>query len=350
MLVLGVEGTAHTFGVAVVDESGRVLANARDVYKPTAGGIHPAEAAQHHRNAAEAVLQRALADAITSAVNSSLPSGARYNTAEDVWRDISFIAYSAGPGLAPCLLATLEFAQALGKKHGKRLLPVNHCVAHVEIGKKFTDAADPITLYVSGGNTQVIGYAAGRYRVFGETLDIAIGNAIDTFVREAGGGFPGGPVMERLANEAREKKGEGAYVELPYVVKGMDLSFSGIVTAALKKLKTSKLEDVCFSFQETCYAMLAEVTERAMAHAGKTECLLTGGVAASKRLQEMLRVMCAERGARFFVCPSEFAGDCGANIAWAGVVAAKGGQKMLAPEDADFNCRWRTDEVEVTWL
>jgi len=332
MLVLGLEGTAHTFGVGIVDDKGNVLANARDMYKPTAGGIHPTEAGKHHSDVAENVLQRALDDAKID------------------WNNIDFIAFSAGPGLAPCLRATLEFAQELAKKHDKSLLPVNHCVAHVEIGRQFTGATDPIVLYVSGGNTQVIGYAAGKYRVFGETLDIAIGNAIDTFIREAGGGFPGGPIMEKLAADARAKKGENAYIELPYVVKGMDLSFSGIVTAALQRLKTSSLEDVCFSFQETCYAMLVEVTERALAHTGKNECLLTGGVAASKRLQEMLRMMCEERGARFFVCPSEFAGDCGANIAWAGLVAAKSGQKLLEPSEADFNSRWRTDEVEVTWL
>jgi len=332
MLVLGLEGTAHTFGVGIADDKGNVLANVRDVYKPAAGGIHPTEAGKHHIDVAESVLEKAMADAKVE------------------WKDVDFIAYSAGPGLAPCLLATLEFAQKLGREKGKLLLPVNHCVAHVEIGKQSTGATDPIVLYVSGGNTQVIGYAAKRYRVFGETLDIAIGNAIDTFIREAGGEFPGGPIMEKLAADARAKKGENAYIELPYVVKGMDLSFSGIVTAALQRLKTSSLEDICFSFQETCYAMLAEVTERALAHTGKNECLLTGGVAASKRLQEMLRIMCEERGARFFVCPSEFAGDCGANIAWTGLISAKSGQKRLKPEDADFNSRWRTDETEITWL
>jgi len=340
MLVLGIEGTAHTLGVGIVDENGNILANARDMYKPAAGGIHPTEAAAHHRRVAGDVLQRALDEATTK-------TGLR---AERLWTAVECIAYSAGPGIPPCLHATLDFAKQLAKAHGKLLMPVNHCIAHIEVGKLKSGATDPITLYVSGGNTQVIGYAAGKYRVFGETLDIAIGNAIDTLIREAGKGFPGGPIMERLANEARNNKGEGAYVELPYVVKGMDLSFSGIVTAALKKLKTSSLKDVCFSFQETCYAMLAEVTERAMAHTGKTECLLTGGVAASKRLQEMLKTMCDERNAKFFVCPSDVAGDNAAMIAWNGLIAAKSGQKKQKPEKADFDSHWRTDETEITWL
>lgn len=334
----------YTFGVGIVDDKGNVLANTRDVYVPAKGGIHPTEAAEHHRKVAAKVLEDAIAAAIKSEAGS-------YDTAENIWKGIGFIAYSAGPGLAPCLRATLEFAQKIGRERGKPLLPVNHCVAHVEIGRQQTGARDPITLYVSGGNTQIIGYAAGRYRIFGETLDIAIGNAIDTFIREAGLGFPGGPIMERLADEARKNKGEGAYVELPYVVKGMDLSFSGIVTAALQKLKGgAALEDLCYSFQETCYAMLTEVTERAMAHTGKNECLLTGGVAASRRLQDMLRTMCEERGARFLVCPSDVASDNAAMIAWNGVVAAKSGQKWLKPEEADFNSRWRTDEVEIGWI
>ena len=341
MLVLGIEGTAHTFGVGIADERGRVLANVRDAYKPATGGIHPTEAAKHHGYVADKVLEDALA-----AAAECLGCGA-----DDVWSRIDSIAYSAGPGLAPCLRATLEFAQRIAKERGKKLIPVNHCVAHIEIGRKKAGASDPITLYVSGGNTQVIGYAAGRYRVFGETLDIAIGNAIDTFIREAGGGFPGGPVMERLAEQARKSKGEGAYIELPYVVKGMDLSFSGIVTAALKRLKEgAPLEDLCFSFQETCYAMLTEVTERAMAHTGKTECLLTGGVAASRRLQDMLKTMCDERGARFFVCPADVAGDNAAMIAWTGLLARRSGQKLLEPAEADFNSRWRTDDVCVTWM
>jgi len=341
MLVLGIEGTAHTFAVGIVDDKGNILVNARDVYKPEKGGIHPLKAGEHHAVVASNVFENAVAAAAEKLGCST----------DEIVNKIEFIAYSAGPGLAPCLRATLEFARTIAKQHSKLLMPVNHCIAHVEIARQMTGAKDPIVLYVSGGNTQVIGFAAGKYRVFGETLDIAVGNAIDTFMREAGGEFPGGPVMERLAAQARTAKGDSAYVELPYVVKGMDLSFSGIVTAALQKLKKgAALDDVCFSFQETCYAMLTEVTERAMAHTGKNECVLTGGVAASKRLQEMLHIMCEERGAKFFVCPMELAGDCGANIAWAGVMAERGGEQLLEPDKADFNVKWRTDDVDVRWM
>ena len=114
-------------------------------------------------------------------------------------------------------------------------------------------------------------------------IDIGMGNAIDKFGREAGLPFPAGPEIERLAKK-------GKYVELPYVVKGMGLSFSGIITEAIRKLKTGiPLEDISYSLQETIFAMLTEVTERALAHTGKNEVLLTGGVAANQRLQEMIR-------------------------------------------------------------
>lgn len=331
MLVLGIESTAHTFGVGTVEaENGniKILANAKDVYQPKHGwGIHPSEAAAHHRRVCEKVLQDALAQAGVSLL------------------DIDAIAYSCGPGLPPCLKAGMEFSKQLAQKYGKRLLPANHCIAHIEIGKLLSGAKDPVTLYVSGGNTQVIAFSAKRYRIFGETEDISIGNAIDTFIRETKGGYPGGPVMEQLAQSGSE------YVELPYVVKGMDLSFSGILTSALQKFRSgASLNDLCFSFQETCYAMLAEVTERALAHTGKGEVLVTGGVAASKRLCEMLKVMCGERGAQFFACPKEYCGDNGAMIAVAGMLAFGSGQKGIKAEEADFKQRWRTDEADVTWL
>ncbi len=323
MICLGIEGTAHTLGVGIVMDE-KVLANSRDIYKPEKGGIHPIEAKEHHERVKEAVLESALKEAGISIDN------------------IDIIAYSAGPGLPPCLKVAMEFAKELALRVKKPLVEVNHCIAHIEIGKLMTKARDPITLYVSGGNTQVLGFASGRYRVFGETQDIAIGNAIDTFIREATGKHLGGRHFDELAKS-------GSYIELPYVVKGMDLSFSGILTSALQKFKKGeKIEDLCYSMQETTYAMLTEVTERALAHTGKKEVLLTGGVAASLRLQEMLKTMCEERGAKFFVVPREFAGDCGAMIAYTGLLAYKNGLKPA--EKADFYQRWRTDEVEVNWI
>jgi N6-L-threonylcarbamoyladenine synthase len=327
MICLGIEATAHSFGIGICTDKGMVLANEIDMYKPKKGwGIHPVEAAEHHKNVKEEVLKHALQKAGFEI------------------EDVDIISFSQGPGLPHCLYAGLNFAKELASKTGKPLINVNHCVSHIEIGKLFTHTKDPVTVYVSGANTQIIAWVSGKYRVFGECMDMGIGNALDKLGRELGLGFPAGPKIEQLAKH-------GKYIELPYVVKGMDLSFSGILTETLKKYKQGeKIEDLCFSFQETCFAMLTEVTERALAHTDKNEVLLTGGVGANKRLQEMLRIMCKERKAEFFVCPREFAGDNGLMIAWVGILAYKSGQKPLKPENAVIMPRQRTDQVEIPWL
>jgi N6-L-threonylcarbamoyladenine synthase/protein kinase Bud32 len=196
-------------------------------------------------------------------------------------------------------------------------------------------------LYVSGGNTQVIAFEGGRYRVFGETLDIAMGNCLDQFARGLDLGFPGGPIVEKLAKE-------GNYLSLPYVVKGMDMSFSGLMTASLKAAKDNRPEDVSKALQETAFAMCVEVTERAMAHTGKEEVLLAGGVAVNKRLQEMVETMAKERKAGFYVPERSLLGDNGAMIAWMGVLMHKAGVRQRI-EETQVKQRYRTDEVDVTW-
>jgi universal protein Kae1 len=320
---LGIESTAHTFGVGVVDETGKILANVSSVYRGP-GGIHPREAARHHCSEAADVVKKALQ------ISRKKISG------------LDLISFSMGPGLGPCLRTGATAARALSSYYGLPLVGVNHCVAHIEIARKLTGADDPVVLYVSGGNTQIIAFDAGRYRVFGETLDISIGNCLDAFAREVGIAG-GGPEVERLA-----KKGE-KYIPLPYVVKGMDLSFSGILTEAIRKVKMGeRLEDVCFSLQETAFAALVEVTERALAHTEKKEVVLTGGVASNQRLREMLMLMCEEHGAKFMVPPQEFCVDNGAMIAWTGILAFKHGQVTKIEESA-VRQRWRTDEVEIPW-
>ena len=331
MIILGIEGTAHTLGISFIDDTGKILGEAKDSFKPPLGwGIHPSEAANHHRAVASEVLQKAFESAKGSMTNLS---------------EMDAIAYSAGPGLPPCLKVTLEFAKSVGKKFDRGLIPVNHPVGHIEIAKLMTGARDPVVLYVSGGNTQAIAYAAQRYRVFGETLDISIGNCIDTFIREAGLGYPGGPIFDEKATKGKK------FIELPYVVKGMNTSFSGLLTAGLQKLKQGEsLEDVCFSMQETCYAMLIEITERAMAHTEKTEALVTGGVAASAKLNEMMKIMCDERGATSYSCPLKYSGDNGTMIGWVGVLMAKSGYSPISPARCDFNSKWRTDQMEISWM
>ena len=324
MLVLGIEGTAHTLGVGIVDESCRVLANEMDMIRPETGGIHPREAANHHAERVAPMIQAAVAKA-----------GVRF-------RDLDAIAFSQGPGLGPCLRTVATAARALALKLGKPIVGVNHCVAHLEIGRAVTDAEDPVLLYVSGGNTQVIAYAEGRYRVFGETLDIGIGNMLDKFGREAKLPFPGGPRLEELGRG-------GKLLPLPYSVKGMDVAFSGILTAALNLLsKGERLEDIAYSLQEVCFAMVTEVTERAMAHIDREEVLLGGGVARNQRLQAMVATMAGERGARMFVPPGPLCVDNGAMIAWTGLIMHQAGN-ALRLEDSVVDQRFRTDQVAVNW-
>jgi glycoprotease/Kae1 family metallohydrolase len=260
-----------------------------------------------------------------------------------VW-DLDYIAFSQGPGMGPSLRTGATASRALAARLGVPLVGVNHCVAHIEIGRLTTGAEDPLTLYVSGGNTIVTGFEAGRYRIFGETLDIAIGNCLDTFSREAGLPYPGGPAVEELALKGN------VLVSLPYVVKGMDLSFSGLLTAAVKEYRTGNwsLEDICFSLQEVAYSMLGEVTERALAHTGKTELLLTGGVGANKRLRAIIGSIADEHGASPKYVPIGFATDNGAMIAWTGVITYRSG--VTTPIDrSHIDTMWRLDKVEVPW-
>ena len=289
------------------------------------GGIHPSKAAQHHVLMYQFVLDRAL------------------KTAKIKPKDIDIVAFAQGPGLGACLRVGAVAARSLASLLKVPLIGVNHCIAHIEIGKLTSGFKDPITLYVSGANTQILALASGRYRVFGETLDIGVGNFIDVIGRSMGMGFPAGPTIDKLA-----KKGKN-YIELPYTIKGMDFAFSGIQTKINQLVQTGKhkTEDLCFSAQETVFAELTEATERAIAHINKNEILLTGGVAANSRLQEMLKIMSKERGVKFAVVPMALAGDNGAMIAWQGILEQKANYKM---KDTAINQHWRTDDVDVTWL
>jgi len=334
--ILGIETTAHTFGVAVLDENGKIIANIKDAYATESGGIIPAESARHHEKVADSLFERALKE---SGINR---------------KDIFAIALSNAPGLAPCLLAGMRFAKKIAMELNIPIVPVNHCIAHLEIGE-ITNSKDPVLLYCSGANTQIIAYEAGKYRIFGETLDLGVGNFIDTFARYAGIGFPGGPKISMEAEKANKEKGEKAYIELPYSIKGMDVAFSGMLTKLKNLLESKKysLEDLSFSLQETAFAMLVEAAERALAHTGKKELLLGGGVACNPRLQEMCRIMCEERGAKFFCPENSLLVDNAGMIAYLGLKMFKSGV-AVNPGTEDFNNldikpRERTDMVDVSW-
>jgi len=323
MICLGIESTAHTFGIGIVTSKGKVLANVIYAFKTKKGGLIPNELANHHNKVKKKVLENALENA-----NIEL-------------KDVDLISFSQGPGIAPALLVGMRFAKELSSKLKTPLVGVNHCVAHLEIGNLLTKSKDPVLLYASGANTQIIAYESGKYRIFGETLDQGIGNFIDAFARYIGLGFPGGPKIEQLALKGKN------YIELPYVVKGMDVSFSGILTNLKRKFdsKKYKVENLCYSLQETVFAMLTEVSERAMAHTGKKELLLGGGVACNKRLREMCRIMCKERNAKFFVPEKQYLVDNGVMISWLGLLMKKNASKNY--KIIDIKPYERTDDIMV---
>jgi tRNA A37 threonylcarbamoyltransferase TsaD len=155
--------------------------------------------------------------------------------------------------------------------------------------------------------------------------------------------FPSGPTIEQYAKKGKK------YVPLPYSIKGMDIAFSGLLTVALQNYEQGKpLGDICFSLQETMFAALTEVTERAMAHTEKNEVLLGGGVAANMRLREMVQLMAEDRNGMFFVPDKKVCVDNGAMIAWLGYIMYNSGTRMTI-EDTTIDQRFRTDMVEVTW-
>lgn len=319
MICLGVEGTAHTLGIGIVSSKKKIIADVKDMLTTEKGGIIPTEAAEHHKRVSKKIIEQAILEA-------NYPK-------------IDLVSFSRSPGLPPSLHETRKIAMTLAKELEAPIIGVNHIISHLSSAHFHTKAKDPIYLFVSGANTQILVLEGRRFHQVGESLDIAIGNALDKFARDIGLGFPGGPKIEELA-----KKGD--YIEIPYTIKGMDLSFSGIVTFLTNLYKKGyKKEDLCFSFQETCFAMLTEVTERALANCDKKEVVLIGGVAANKRLREMLDLMCEDRKAKFYSVPLQFSGDHGAMIAYQGLLEYGKDRKI----NLEVNPYERAEEVEVTW-
>ncbi|MDE1853109.1 MAG: N(6)-L-threonylcarbamoyladenine synthase Kae1 [Thaumarchaeota archaeon] len=324
--VLGVESTAHTFSVAVVSSEGAILSNSKSVYRPPEGsGIHPFEASQSHQAAAPSVL----AEAVKA-------SGVSLG-------DLEAVAYAMGPGLGPCLRAGAVVARTLATSLGIPLIPVNHAIGHIELGCLLTGARDPIVLLVSGGHTMVIAYSGGRWRVLGESLDLTLGQLLDQFGRHHGLSSPCGRAVEEAASKST------TYLKLPYSVKGNDVSFSGLLTASKLLVDGgSPFADVSYSIQETAFAMVTEVTERALAFTEKKEVMVVGGVAANRRLSGMLSAMAARHSAHLTAAPLEYSGDCGAQIAWTGMLAFGAGTKVPV-EDSKVTQSWRLDNVDIPW-
>jgi bifunctional N6-L-threonylcarbamoyladenine synthase / protein kinase Bud32 len=330
IISIGLESSADKCGVGIMDSDGNILANQKSTYKPPIGeGVIPRDAAEHHAESIPKLIVKALEEAKLTA------------------KELDIISFTQGSGMGPCLRVDAIAARTLAQQLDKPIIGVNHQVAHVELGRILGNMNDPVVLYVSGGNSQIIAFSEKRYRVFGETLDIPIGNCLDVFGREMrldASKAPMGKVVEDYAALTDD------YVELPYVVKGMDLSFSGILTAAINKMKSESIpiETMCNSLQETCFGMLTEVSERALAHLDKDEILVTGGVAANKRLKTMLDIMAKDHGSRFFGLEAATAIDNGVMIAWTGILMHAYGHKQDI-SDTIVRQHFRPEEVELVW-
>ena len=326
LCVLGIESTAHTFSAAVVTERERLLSDVKDVYVPPEGsGIHPTEAANHHSAVAARVIREALEA-------SGVDPGS-----------VDAVAYAMGPGLGPCLRVGAVSARAMALALERPLVPVNHAVGHIELGCMLTGASSPLVLLISGGHTMVVSCSSGMWRVLGETLDLTLGQLLDQLGRHHGYASPCGRRIEEAAARSRR------YLRLPYTVKGNDVSFSGLLTAAKRMVDRGEpFEDVCFSVQESAFATTVEVTERALAFTGSGEVMVVGGVAANRRLAEMLTVMVERHSARLSVVPLRYSGDCGAQIAWTGLLAYRAGTTVPI-EGSVVRQSWRLDTVPLPW-
>jgi len=332
VLIIGFEGSANKIGVGIIQD-GKVLSNPRHTFiSPPGEGFMPNETAKHHKAHILGLTKQAIEQAKIR------PS------------DIDAISFTKGPGMAAPLLTVAIVARTLAQLWSKPLIGVNHCIGHIEMGRLITGAKNPTVLYVSGGNTQVISYENRRYRIFGETIDIAVGNCLDRFARclKLSNDPSPGYNIEQMARNGKK------FFELPYCVKGMDVSFSGLLSfieqKAPKLLKDKKYtaEDLCFSLQETIFAMLVEITERAMAHCNSNEVLLVGGVGCNKRLQDMMKTMCEQRNGYMFATDERFCIDNGAMIAQAGYEMYNQGM-FSEMKETTVTQRYRTDEVEIKW-
>ncbi|KAL0272536.1 UNVERIFIED_CONTAM: hypothetical protein PYX00_005468 [Menopon gallinae] len=336
VIAIGFEGSANKIGVGVISD-GEVLSNCRRTFiTPPGQGFLPKETAQHHRSVVLSLTKEALE---ASKIDP---------------QQIDVVCYTKGPGMGAPLQVLAVVARTLARIWNKPIIGVNHCIGHIEMGRMITKCNNPTVLYVSGGNTQIIAYSRNKYRIFGETIDIAIGNCLDRFARLIL--LPNDP-SPGYNIEQYAKRGKN-FIQLPYVVKGMDMSFSGILSyiedKVLKQITKKReiteadKEDMCYSLQETVFAMLVEATERAMAHCGSAEVLLVGGVGCNERLQEMMGIMCKERNAKLYATDERFCIDNGVMIAQAGWEMFRSGQRTKW-DDTSITQRYRTDEVNVTW-
>ena len=316
MRVLGIESSCDETAVAVYDAAGGLLSHrlhSQVAMHQAYGGVVPELASRDHVRRLLPLVKEALA------------------AAESGRASIDGIAYTAGPGLIGALLVGEGFATALGKAWGRPALGIHHLEGHLlaPLLEPQPQAFPFLALLGSGGNTQLVDVAAlGRYRILGETLDDAAGEAFDKTAKLLGLPYPGGAALAKLGESGRS----GAFVfPRPMLDRpGLDFSFSGLKTAALVALRGRELSDsvradVARGFEEAVVDTLAEKCRRALRLSGHQRLVVAWGVGANRRLRERLATVVRDMDAQVHFPRPEFCTDNGAMIALAGCMRLAAG-------------------------
>ena len=348
MITLGIEGSANKLGVAILRDD-IIVSNIRRTFHNAPGeGFRPSELGAHHTANVLPLIKEVLKE-----------SGIDL-------KDIDLIAYTRGPGIAAPLNVCAIVARILAVELNIQIVAVNHCIAHIEMGRFITRMSNPVVLYASGANTQIICYQSestvlesvgrgkGRYIVLGEALDIAVGNCLDRVARLLNISNAPSPGFNI---EQYAKRGK-TFFHMPIPIKGMDISCSGIVEYINKtyinpqkqiKVDDQLKYDICFSLQENLFSALTEVTERAISLFKSSEVLIVGGVGCNLRLQEMISLMAKARNAIVGNMDDTFCVDNGAMIAYTGYVMFNTKKTGTKIENCDVTQRYRTETVEIDW-
>ena len=342
MLVLGIETSCDETGVALYDSEKGLLADA--LYSQVAmhadyGGVVPELASRDHVQKTIPLIEQVLKKAQLSKT------------------DIDGIAYTAGPGLVGALMVGAAIASSLSLALGIPLIGVHHMEGHLLA--PMLEEQPPefpfLGLLVSGGHTQLVSVAGiGEYKILGESLDDAAGEAFDKAAKMLGLDYPGGPRVAKLAAKALEDY-QGTPYRFPRPMTdrpGLDFSFSGLKTFTLNTVQKIKLKgelterdqaEVACAFEEAVVDTLRIKCKRALEQAGLKTLVIAGGVSANVRLRAALENMTAKIGASVYYARPEFCTDNGAMIAYAGC------QRLLAGQTTglDFKVRprWPMDEL-----
>jgi N6-L-threonylcarbamoyladenine synthase len=317
MRVIGIESSCDETAVAVYDAARGLLSHrlhSQVALHQAYGGVVPELASRDHVRRLLPLVKGALADA------------------ESGPESIDGIAYTAGPGLIGALLVGAGFATGLGFAWGKPVLGIHHLEGHLlaPLLESNPPSFPFLALLVSGGHTQLVDVAAlGRYRILGETLDDAAGEAFDKTAKLLGLPYPGGAALAKLA-----EAGSSDRFTFPRPMldrPGLDFSFSGLKTAALVALRGRVLDDatradVARGFQEAVVDTLVEKCRRALEFSGHRCLVVAGGVGANSRLRQRLAEVVRDVGAELYFPRVEFCTDNGAMIALAGCLRMAAGE------------------------